>query len=228
VIPPSGPRRFGATGSVLLATTIALAQAPQPPPGITREAVLENATALVAHLTMAPGSRETVHTHPFSAVVIQLTAGTIDMTLGAERSQAAHQPGFVWWIPKDTPHAAVNAGPDAIEFVTIGIKPERVRAASAPPTPPPNGITRATIVDNDDVRVARVTFSPGAREPIHTHPNDLVTVQLTAGRVEIAEGQERSDEPRKPGFVKFLARGVSHSYASADEKAFELLSVAIK
>jgi quercetin dioxygenase-like cupin family protein len=201
---------------------------PQPPPGITREAILDNATALIAHLTMAPGSRETVHTHPFSAVVIQTTPGTIDMTLGAERSARAHDPGFFWFVPKDTPHAAVSVETRDIEFVTIGIKPDRPPAAAAPPTASPAGITRETLLDNAEARVVRVTFAPGGREPTHTHPNDLVTVQLTPGRVEIVEGSARSDEMRKAGFVKFLGRGVPHSYASSDAKPFEILSVAIK
>lgn len=57
-----------------------------PPPGITRTAVLENETVLVARLALAPGAREDVHTHPFSAVVVQLGEGTIDMQLGRART----------------------------------------------------------------------------------------------------------------------------------------------
>ena len=60
-----------------VACAAALTQAPQPPPGMTRDQILDNATALIAHLRMEPGSRETIHTHPFSAVVVQLTAGDI-------------------------------------------------------------------------------------------------------------------------------------------------------
>ena len=76
--------------------------------------------------------------------------------------------------------------------------------------------------------MVRVTFEPGGRESVHTHPNDLVTVQITPGRVAILEDSAKSDEERKPGFVKFLTRGVSHSYASTDTNPFSLVGVAIK
>ena len=52
-------------------------QAGAPPPGITRTELVNNATALIARLRMAPGAREDVHTHPFSAVVVQIGAGVL-------------------------------------------------------------------------------------------------------------------------------------------------------
>jgi quercetin dioxygenase-like cupin family protein len=217
--------RFLAIG---LASAIASVYAQQPPPGITRDQILDNRTALIAHLRMEPGSRETIHTHPFAAVVIQLTPGEIDMTIGKVRSRQTRDPGFAWFIAREAPHAAINSGTAAVEFITIGIKPDRPPAPAAPPTQAPPGITREMLIDNDDARVVRVTFAPGGREPVHTHPNDLVTVQIAAGRVAIVEASTRSDEDRQPGFVKFLTRGVPHSYASTDTKAFELVSVAIK
>ena len=216
-----------AAGMLALAAT-ASRQAAQPPPGITRTAILDNATAIIARLQMEPGSRETIHTHPFSAVVIQLSAGTIDMTIGKVRARQQRDPGFVWFIGKDAPHAAINAGPEAVQFVTIGIKPDRPPAAAARPTQPPAGIARETILDNEEARVVRVRFAPGGREPLHTHPNDLVIVQLTPGRIEIVEGPTRSDDDRAPGLVRFLPRGVLHAYASTDTRPIEMLSVAIK
>jgi len=214
--------------AILIAGAALATSAQQPPAGITRDQIADNPTALIAHLRMEPGSRETIHTHPFAAVVIQLTPGEIDMTIGKVRSRQTRDPGFIWFIPKETPHAAVNSGTTPVEFVTIGIKPDRPSATAAPATQAPPGITRETVIDNDDTRVVRVTFAPGGREPVHTHPNDLVTVQITPGRVAILEGSARSDEDRPAGFVKFLTRGVSHSYASTDTKPFELVSVAIK
>src|SRR5262249_10819148 len=112
--------------------------------------------------------------------------------------------------------------------IAITIKPTRPPAPAAPPTEAPPGITRTTILDNADTRVVRVQFAPGSREPVHAHPNDLVTVQLTPGIVEILLGSQRTSSERAPGFVQFLPRNVDHAYVSGDTKAFELLSVAIK
>ena len=204
------------------------AQPRQPQPGIVRTQLVDNATVLVAQLRMEPGARETIHTHPFSAVVVQLTAGDVDMTLGSDHTRAPRAPGFVWFVPKEMPHAAVNAGSAAFEVVTVAIKATRPSAPAAPATAAPPGITRTTILDNDEARVVRVRFAPGSGEPVHAHPNDLLTIQLTGGRVEIVTGTERTVDERAPGFVRFLPRDVPHAYVSADAQPFELLSVSIK
>jgi len=200
----------------------------QPPPGMSRSVVLENDTTLVARLGYEPGKGETSHTHPFSAVVVQLTPGDVDMTLGADHSRARREVGAVWFIPANVPHAAVNAGTATFEQIAVTIKPTRAPAPAAPPTEAPPGITRTTIVDNPDTRVVRVKFAPGSREPMHTHPNDLLTVQLTPGIVEIQIGSQKSSSERAAGFVQFLPRNVEHAFVSGDTRSFELLSVAIK
>jgi len=199
-----------------------------PPPGITRTVLMDNATVLVARLGYEAGKGETSHTHPFSAVVVQLTAGEVDMTLGADRSRARREAGTVWFVPASVPHAAINTGTAPWEQIAITIKPTRAAAPAAPPTDAPPGITRTTLIDNADTRVVRVQFGPGSREPVHTHPNDLLTVQVTAGRVEILIGSDKTSGAREPGFVQFLPREMPHAYLSADTKVFELLSVAIK
>lgn len=203
-------------------------RAQQPPPGITRTVLVDNATVLVAQLRFEAGKGETSHTHPFSAVVLQITPGDVDMTLAADRSRARRAPGTAWFIPANAPHAAVNTGTAPFDQIAITIKPTRAPALAAPATDAPPGITRTMLVDNADTRVVRVRFAPGGREPVHTHPNDLLTVQLTPGRVEILLGSEKTSSEREPGFVQFLTRDVPHAYASVDTKPFELLSVAIK
>src|SRR6185295_11455679 len=109
--------------------------------------------------------------------------------------------GEVWLIPRDTPHAVSNRTASDLAVLAIALKPDRPVAPAAPPTEAPAGITRVTIVDNADVRVVRVRFAPGSREPLHAHPNDLLTVQITPGRVEIVNGDERSTAEREVGFV---------------------------
>lgn len=199
-----------------------------PPPGMTRTVLLENDTTLVARLGYEAGKGETSHTHPFSAVVVQLTPGEVDMMLGTEHSRARREAGTVWFIPANVPHAAINTGTAPCEQIAITLKPTRPVAPAAPVTETPPGMTRTTIVDNADTRVVRVRFSPGSREPVHAHPNDLLTVQLTPGIVEILVGAQKTSSERAPGFVQFLPRNVDHAYVSGDTKPFELLSVAIK
>ena len=50
-------RASAVIASVVLSAAVFAQAPPQPPPGITRDEVLDNATALVARLRMEPASR---------------------------------------------------------------------------------------------------------------------------------------------------------------------------
>ncbi len=203
-------------------------QAGAPPPGITRTELENNATALIARLRMAPGAREDVHTHPFSAVVVQIGTGDVDMRLGDGHTTTRRAHGFVEFIPREVPHAAANVGREPFEVVTIAMKPDRRPGGDAPALPAPPGITRKPLLENAETRVTHVTFASSAREPVHTHPFDLVVVQLTPGRVKVRVGQDVSTREYAAGEVIFLPRDVPHAVSNADGGAFEILSVGIR
>ena len=205
-----------------------LSFAVQLPPGITRTEILNNATVLVARLQMAPGAREEEHTHPFSAVVVQIGAGEVDMRLGDARATTRREHGHVEFIAREVPHAAANAGSQPFEVVTIAIKPDRVKGGEAPSAAAPTGITRTPALDNAEARVTRVAFAPGAREPVHSHPFDLVLVQLTPGRVEVRVGDAITTKDYAAGDVIYLPRGVPHAVAHAGGNAFDIYSIGIK
>jgi quercetin dioxygenase-like cupin family protein len=198
------------------------------PPGITRTQLLDNPTVMVARLKLDPGSREPVHTHPFSALVIQLTEGRVEMLLATEKTSTARETGYTWFIHREVSHAAANVGASPFEVVTVAIKPDRPRAPAGPATAARPGITRTSVLENDEARVTRVKFDPGARETVHTHPFDLVLVALTGGRVEVMVGSDRSVEDRPAGHVWFLPREIPHAVASAASAPMEFMSIGVK
>jgi len=183
---------------------------------------------MIARLRMAPGSREPVHTHPFSAVVVQLDPGQVEMRVGSRRETAPRPTGHVEFLAAEIPHAAANAGQAPFDLVTIALKPERTRGGEQPPSDPPKGITRKPVLDNAQARATHVTFAAGAREPVHMHPYDLVLVQLTPGRVELLLGPDTTVKDMAVGDVIFLPRDVPHAVASRAEQPFELMSVGVK
>jgi quercetin dioxygenase-like cupin family protein len=203
-------------------------QAPALPAGITRAVVADNPTVLIARLGMAPGARETPHTHPFSAVVVQIGTGQVEMELDGKKVTERRETGHVQFIPKQLMHAAANVGTSLFDVVTIAIKPDRVPATTARPSEAPPGIARQVILDNDDARATNVRFTPGAREPIHSHPFDLVLVQLTPAKMEVQVGDEKTVKDYDTGAVIFLLRNVPHAVSSAHPSPFEILSVGIK
>lgn len=222
----ASPRRAGVAR--LAPVPAGSGQAPGLPPGLTRTVLLDNASVLVARLRFAPGAREEVHTHPFSAVVVHLTPAVVDMRLGAGRTTTRREAGTTEFIPREVPHAAANAGEADFEIVTIAFKPDRFRAPAGPATPAPPGITRTPVLDNEDARVARVEFAPGAAESVHSHPVDLVVVPLTSARLEIQQGSDRTVRAYASGEAIFLPRNVAHAVANADTRPVTLMSVTLK
>lgn len=199
------------------------------PAGIDRSEILNNPLVLVARLTFAPGAAEPVHTHPFSAVVIQLTAGEVEMSIGQDQSRAERSAGFAWFIAKDSPHAAANRGPAPFSFVTVALKsPSGVEEASPAASPAPAGIERFPLFENRETRVVRVVFNREAREPVHQHPFDLLVIQLTPGRVETTLGTEKTVADLPAGHVQWLPKNVPHAVANAGSSRFEAMSVAIR
>lgn len=195
---------------------------------ITLTPLIDNETVAVNRLRMEAGAGESIHTHSYPLLVILLADADVERTLGSERTRTTERAGSVWFAPANAPHASRNAGDKGVEAIAIAIKPTRARAPATPATQAPPGITRTTVLDNADARAVRARFAPDGREPVHTHPYDLLTVQISKGRMEILEGSSKTTEDREPGFVKFLPRDVPHAFASADANPFEIVAVTIK
>ena len=198
------------------------------PAGIVRTPLLENDTVMMARLRMAPGAREEVHTHPFSAVVVQIDEGDVEMRVGTRRETSRREPGHVDFIAADMPHAAANAGASAFDIVTVALKPERPPGGSQPAAQSPPGITRVPLLDNAEARATRVTFAPGAREPVHSHPFDMVVVQITPGRMEVLVGGRKEAKDYAAGEAVWLPRNVPHAVSNVGAVAFTVVSVGVK
>lgn len=194
-----------------------------------RTPILQNDTVAVTHLRFGPGTREAMHTHPFPLILVQTTSGSIAVQ-EQNVTRRGDKIGEVWFVPTDRQHAVTTLPNQqrAVDMLAIALLPNRPPAPAAPATAAPPGITRATLVDNESVRVVRVRFSPGSSEPLHSHPNDLLTIQLTPGKLGVTMGTEHQTQDRPAGYVHFLPRNQQHSYASEDAKPFELLSISIK
>jgi quercetin dioxygenase-like cupin family protein len=195
---------------VLLLLCALAATAQTTPPGITRTPVLDNSSVMIARLKMAPG------------------AGEVEMRVGTKRETAKQPPGHLEFIAAEIPHAAANVGGAPFDLVTVALKADRTRGGEQPPSPAPAGITRTVALDNTEARATRVTFGPGSRETTHTHPYDLVLVQLTPGRMELQMGSDRTTRNYAPGDVVFIPRDTPHAAISADTKPFDVVSVGVK
>jgi quercetin dioxygenase-like cupin family protein len=215
----------------MLAALAALA-ALQAPAGAARISplvpIVDNGTVHVDRAHLTPGGGLIIPPERAPLLVIALGDGDIEVSQeGSDADGALRSNGAAAFVAKGDSLIA-NDGPAAADILIVEIKSRRPPAPAAPPTDAPPGITRTTMIDNADVRVVRVRFAPGSREPVHTHPNDLLTVQLTPASYDITLYDTRDTGLNPAGSVRFLPRDAPHAYINTSSIDFELLSVSIK
>ena len=89
------------------------------------------------------------------------------------------------------------------------------------------GITRTVLKDDAKSTVTRVQFKPGAAEPPHTHPYDVILVPVVAGTVDVTIGDKKLTAV-KSGDVQFVPRDVTHQVMNTGKQDFELIAIALK
>ena len=117
----TGPRRSLRWVALVLIGAIALglhghAQAPRRPPLVTNDRVS------VSRLTFAAGQREQMHSNPTDVIVVQVTPGEIEFGIGDEKTTAHADPGKVWYVPTQPPHAYSNVGTTPVDIIVISLK----------------------------------------------------------------------------------------------------------
>jgi quercetin dioxygenase-like cupin family protein len=119
-------------------------------------------------------------------------------------------------------------------IVLLGLALTAVAAAQAPSVPLGSGrpqtpgITRTTLKDDAASSVVRVHFEPGAKEPPHTHPYDVILVFVAAGDAKLDVAGNPGASGVKSGDVFFVPRNTTHALANAGSTSFELITVALK
>ncbi len=88
-------------------------------------------------------------------------------------------------------------------------------------------VTRTTLKDDATSTVTRVRLKPGAVEPPHTHPYDLILVPVLAGTIEFTIGDKKVTSV-DPGDVQFVPRDVVHHMTNTGTQDFELIAIALK
>ena len=110
------------------ATAPQAAQAPLPlgagrpeVPGITRTTIRDDAKSTVTRVHFAAGAFEPPHTHATDVILVPVTAGTLELVIGA-RTVADVKPGDVQFVPRDVTHHLKNTGRQPFELIAIAVK----------------------------------------------------------------------------------------------------------
>jgi quercetin dioxygenase-like cupin family protein len=215
----------------VLAVLVLAASAARPAaqaPGVKVAPMLDNATVAVERVRLAPGAAQPPHTHVYAELLVILSRGELEMHAGAARSKEHRSPGDVEFVKAGVSHFGVNAGDGPLDVMTVAIKADRTHGGTSPLPQPMPGVTRKSVLDNAELSVTRFEFEPDAREPVPTHPYDLLVVPTTAARLDVQLGAKKEVRSYAVGEAIFVPRSVPHAVANVGTASFQVLGIAIK
>jgi beta-alanine degradation protein BauB len=83
--------------------------------------------------------------------------------------------------------------------------------------------------DNEQVRVTRYVFAPGAATGWHRHEMDYVIVPLTTGKLKLTNGAGESVlADLEAGVSYFRKAGVEHDVENANDFEFAFVEIELK
>jgi len=86
----------------------------------------------------------------------------------------------------------------------------------------------AQMLENDRVRVQRVTVPVGYRDPVSVLQNDIVVVQVSPGEMEVAIGQNRTSGHVDAGKTWYVPKAMPHQFSNVGNAPYETIIVFLK
>ena len=213
--------------------TLSQSNSPQSPVEISGEPrhhpKLENEFVRVLDVTVPAGDATLWHVHRNDNVVVTLGGASLRLEkVGAPTVEVLWKVGDVNFGKATYIHRAINIGSTPFHNLTI----ELLKSPLGPPgVPTQTGqTTRQPILENERVRVYRVTLEPGQSTTMHTHSLPGLAVAITAGEIEVTiEGKARPDRLTLPvGDVRWRAGSVTHSIKNVGQTRFEAVDIELK
>ncbi len=207
----------------------ALAQRPVPIEDEPRHhLILENRYVRVFSVEIPPGDVSLFHTHRHSGVSIRLGDAKIkDEPLNKESTDITVKLGAVAFALNPTPlvHRVSNIGQTPFRniFVELLSPPGPV-----PTSPLSEGSRHRLELENDLVRVYRLTLAPGDSTDDHLHDAPVVTIAVTAGTVSLEKLSGESRLELKEGEARWEVRGVSQRMRNVGIAPFEAVEIELK
>ncbi len=179
-------------------------------------------------MTVPGGDATLWHAHRNDNVVVTLAPAKLHIeTLGRDPVDAEWKYGEVRFSKATYVHRAMNAGTTAFHNFTIELlKPsysnfQNLSAAGNQAGPQP-------VLENERVRVFRLSLAPGEIVATHTHRFPGVQVTLTAADIEVTTNGKSVTHPVKENDVSWRASGVTHSIKNVGKTRFEALDIELK
>jgi oxalate decarboxylase/phosphoglucose isomerase-like protein (cupin superfamily) len=211
---------------------ISQSNSPQSPVEISGEAhhhpKFENEFLRVWDVTVPAGEATLWHVHRNDNVVVTLGDANLRLeNVTGSPSEAQWKFGEVRFAKATYTHRAMNIGTTPFHNFTVELlKPTNF--AADPAALPTEEAGAKPILENERVRVYRLSLAPGEAQVMHTHPLPGLVVTLTAAQIEVTANGKAVTHPVKSNDVSWQAGGVSHSVRNVGQNRFESLIIEMK
>lgn len=190
----------------------------------------ENEAVRILRIEYGPGEESTMHHHPDSiAIALDDAQGQMIFPDGTT-AEFTMNAGDVMFSPANE-HQPKNVGESPFRIIEVELKSKEDSANESDMTgPDPTEVDPDHYMiefENEDVRVLRITYSPGEESVMHYHP-DGVAVFLTDQEAEMT-GPDGAAEPfmASAGDVVFVPGG-EHRPKNISDSDLELVLVELK
>jgi quercetin dioxygenase-like cupin family protein len=189
----------------------------------------ENEFVRILDVTVPAGDATLWHVHRNDNVVVTLEGASLRIEkVGASTADVQWKTGDVNFGKATYVHRAINIGTTAFRNLTIELLKS---PAGSPAVSNPKEMTgRQPVLENERVRVYRVTLEPGQSTPMHTHSLPGLAVAITAGEIEVTtDGKATPDHLTLPvGDLRWRAGAVTHSIKNVGKTPFVAVDIELK
>src|SRR5436309_1042473 len=186
----------------------------------------ENEFVRVLDVTVPVGDATLWHVHRNDNVVVTLGGASLRLEkVGAPTVEVQWKTGDVNFGKATYTHRAINIGTTSFHNLTIELLKSPAGSSLASGLKEP--IARPPILENERVRVYRVSLEPGQSMTMHTHLLPGLGIAVTAGELEVTTaGKATPDRLTLPiGDVRWRAGAVTHQIKNLGQTRIELVDI---
>ncbi len=175
---------------------------------------------------LPPGYRSAWHTHLHDGIFVTIEPSeTSAQDLGGEPAtrppRKVGETTFIGYTDKPKAHRVANLGA-AVYHVTD----TEIHAGCGRYAPVPDGAGQVLILENERVRVTRITLAPGAQIPLHAACGLLVAV--TEGELGFVSGGPRERMSARPADFKWRESFAPVLLINEGQTPFQAVDIVVK
>ena len=113
-----------------------------------------------------------------------------------------------------------------VSVVGMVIVPLFVTARAQAPAAP--AFASKPLVDNDRVRIQRLSVPAGFREELQVVPNDQIAIQVTPGDLEVVISGQKTAGRIEPGTTFYVPKNAPHQFLNKGKAPYDVVVVMLK